>query len=144
MGPVLRAGVFLNQSHESLASDAQADFQWVAALAEGCPMRLFFFDSRLAAHACLDVHLGALRGQGQRLDRAEKTTDVWVDLGPAARVSVVLVGRLFLEAQGMLVFPLRRLSYDVHYAGPAGAATTVHTVPRLGALVGIGMGYQFR
>lgn len=144
LGPVLRAGLFLNQSHELLTKGAQAELQWVAARLEGCPARLFFFDSVLAAHACLDFQLGALRGQGRNLDRSQKTTDLWADLGMLARARVAISARLFLEAQGMLVVPLRRLTYQVYDAGPSGTATTVHRVPRLGVLVGIGMGYQFR
>ncbi len=144
LGPVLRAGVSLNQSRDRLSEGAEARYQLAALVLEGCPLRLLFLDSALAAHACLDVHVGALRAKGRGLDRAAKTTEAWLDLGPLARVRVAISKRLFVEGQGMLVVPLRRLAYDVYYAGPAAAATTVHTVPRLGALVGIGMGYQFR
>lgn len=144
LGPVLRAGVSVNQSLDRLSNGAEARFQLATLVLEGCPLRLLFLDSALAAHACLDVHVGALRAQGRGLDRAAKTTDAWLDLGPLARVRVAITRRIFVEGQGMLVMPLRRLEYDVYYAGPAAAATTVHTVPWLGALVGIGMGYQFR
>lgn len=143
-GPVLRAGLFLNQSHERLTNDAQAEFQWAAARIEGCPARLFFFDSLLAMHACLDFQMGALRGQGRNLARSQQTTDFWADLGMLARARVAISERLFLEVQGMLMVPLRRLTYQVYAAGPVETATTVHRVPRLGVLLGIGMGYQFR
>ena len=144
LGPVLRAGLFLNQSDTALASGAEAEFQWAAAMVEGCPARLAFRDSRVALYACLAFHLGVLRGQGRSFDRAEKTTDLWTDLGPVARVRVAVSKRLFLEAQGMLVFPLRRLRYDVYYAGPSQSPTTVFAVPWLGALAGIGVAYEFR
>lgn len=144
LGPVLRAGLFLNQSHEALADGAEAEFQWAAALVEGCPLRVAPLDPRVALHACLAFHLGALRAQGRSLERSEQTTDLWSDLGPVTRVQVALSERVFVEAQGMLVLPIRRLSYDVYYAGPSGSPTTVHTVPWVAALVGIGMAYQFR
>jgi hypothetical protein len=144
LGPVLRAGLFLNQSDTALASGAEAEFQWAAAMVEGCPARLAFLDSRVALYACMAFHLGALRGQGRSLDRAEETTDLWTDLGPVARVRVAVSEHLFLEAQGMLVFPLRRLRYDVYDAGPSQSPTTVFAVPWLGALAGIGVAYEFR
>jgi hypothetical protein len=143
-GPVLRTGLFLNQSDASLASGAEARFQWATALLEGCPLRLAALDARLLFHSCLAFHMGVLRGQGQRLDRPERTTDLWADLGPLARIRVAIAARLFLEAQGMLVLPLRRLVYDVYDAGSAQPPTTIFAVPRLGALLGIGVAYRFR
>ena len=144
LGPVLRAGLFLNQSDVTLASGAGAEFQWALAMVEGCPLRLVALDSRVALYPCLAVHLGVLRGQGRSLDRPEKTTDLWSDLGPVARIRVAVSARLFLEAQGMLVLPLRRLTFDVKDAGPAQPSTTVFAVPQLGALAGIGVAYEFR
>ena len=113
-------------------------------MVEGCPTRLVLLDPRVTLHACLAFHLGVLRAQGRSLEQAEKTTDLWADLGPIARIRVAVAERLFLEAQGMLVLPLRRLSYDVYYVGPSQSPTTVFTVPWLGALVGIGMAYEFQ
>jgi hypothetical protein len=88
--------------------------------------------------------MGVLRGQGRHLDRPGNTTDLWSDLGPVARIRVAIASRLFLEAQAMLVFPLRHLTYDVQNAGPGKAATSVFTVPALGALAGIGVAYEFQ
>ena len=113
-------------------------------MVEGCPIRLVALDTRVALYPCLAFHVGVLRGQGQNLDRAEKTTDLWSDLGPVARIRVAVSARLFLEAQGMLVLPLRRLTYDVRDSGPTRAPTTVFAVPSLGALAGIGVSYAFR
>jgi hypothetical protein len=142
LGPVLRTGLFLNQSDVTAASGAGARFQWAAAMVEGCPIRLVVGDAALLP--CLAFHLGVLRGQGRNLDRPEKTTDLWADLGPVARIRVAISTRFFLEAQGMLVVPLRRLTFDVRDEGPARPPTTMFTVPRLGALAGIGVAYEFR
>jgi hypothetical protein len=144
LGPVLRAGLFLSQSHAALASGAEAKFQWAAVLLEGCPMRLTLWQARVTLHACVAFHLGALRAQGRSLSQAEETTDVWADLGPVARLRLPVWGHLSLEAQGMLVVPLRRISYDVYTTGPSGAPTTVYEIPWVGALVGMGISYQFR
>jgi len=144
LAPVLRTGVFLNQSDVTLANGAGAEFQWAAAMVEGCPIRLVALDAWVAFYPCLAFHLGVLRGQGQNLDRPEKTTDLWSDLGPVARIRVTVSPRLFLEAQGMLVLPLRRLTFDVRDSGPTLPPTTVFTVPSLGALVAIGVSYALR
>jgi hypothetical protein len=93
----------------------------------------------------LDFHLGVLRGRGQgRLDQPDTATNLWSDLGPVARIRVAASSRLFLEAQGMLVFPLRHLTFDVQDKGPTQASTTAFTVPSIGALAGIGVCYEFR
>ena len=143
LGPVLRTGLFLNQSDVTLEDGAGAEFQWAAAMVEGCPIRLVVGDS-VAFYPCLALHMGVLRGQGRHLDRPGNTTDLWSDLGPVARIRVAIASRLFLEAQAMLVFPLRRLTYDEQNAGPGQAPTTVFTVPTLGALAGIGVAYEFQ
>ena len=144
LGPVLRAGLFLNQSDATLASGAGAEFQWAAVMVEGCPVRLGALASRVALHSCLAFHLGVLRGRGRSLDQPEKTHDLWADVGPVVRIRAAVSEHFFLEAQGMLVLPLRRLTYDVYDAGPSRAPTTVFAVPWLGALAGIGVAYEFR
>ena len=44
---------------------------------------------------------------------------------------------------GMLAFPLRRVTYEVHDGGPSVPSTTVFAVPLYGVLIGIGVGYGF-
>jgi hypothetical protein len=144
LGPVLRGGLFVNHSNVTIASGAGAELEWGAALVEGCPIRLALVDSRVTLHPCVAFHLGILRGRGRGLDRPKTTTDFWPDLGPVARIRVAFFPRLFLEAQGMLVFPLRRLAFDVEDAGPTRAPTTLFSVPALGVLAGIGVAYEFR
>lgn len=144
LAPVLRGGLFFNQSDVTVASGAGAGFEWAAAMVEGCPVRLIALDSRIGLYPCLAFHLGVLRGQGRNLDQTEKTTDLWADLGPVARIRVVVSAHLFLEAQGMLAFPLRRLSFDVQDRGPTQAPTTAFAVPLVGLLAGIGVGYAFK
>jgi hypothetical protein len=143
LAPVLRAGLFWNQSDVSVTGGAGAEFRWATALVEGCPIHWAALDSHLGLFPCLAVHLGVLRGQGRNLDEPAGTTNLWADLGPVLRLRVAVLARLFLEAQGMLVFPLRRLTFDVQDRGPAYPPTTVFAVPRVGFLAGIGVGYAF-
>jgi len=143
-GPVLRTGLFLNQSSVTSASGAGATFQWATAMAEGCPIRLVAKASQVALLSCLSFHAGILRGHGRNLDRTETTTNAWADTGPVARIRVAISERLFLEAQGTIVLPLRRLTFDVQDGGPGRPPTPVFTVPWVGALAGIGLSYAFR
>jgi len=143
LGPVLRVGLFVNQSDVALASGAGAEFQWIAAMVEGCPIRLEQADGRFAFFPCLAFHLGVLRGSGSGLDQPRQATDSWSDVGPVARIRFAISKHLFLEAQGMLVFPLHRLTFDVQDY-PAQAPTSAYTVPVIGVLAGIGVGYEFR
>jgi hypothetical protein len=143
LAPVLRGGLFVNQSDATVASGAGGGFQWAAAMLEGCPIRLLAVDGRIGLFPCLAFHLGVLRAEGRNLDQPERTTDLWADLGPVARIRVAVLARLYLEAQGMLVFPLRRITFEVQDRGPASASTTVFAVPLVGLLAGIGVGYGF-
>jgi hypothetical protein len=113
-------------------------------MAEGCPFWLVTKDSRVAVFTCLTFHAGVLRGHGRNLDQTETTTNVWSDLGPVVRLRVAVSERLFLEAQGTIVLPLRRLTFDVQVSGPGRPSTPVFTVPWVGALAGIGLSYAFR
>lgn len=139
--PVLRAGLFLNRSDTTAASGAGAELAWVAAMVEGCPLRLATASARFALYPCLAAHLGVLRGRGRGLDRPETTTTFWPDVGPVVRLRVAAWARLSFEAQGMLVFPLRRVTFDARDGGPSAPPTTVFAVPAVGALAGIGVSY---
>ena len=142
--PALRAGLFASQSDARVASGAGARFQWAGTLVEGCPVRLALADAWLTLRPCLFLRLSALQGTGRDLDEPKQTMDLWADLGPLARIRLAISARLFLEIEGMLVVPLRRLTFDVQDQGPAQAPTTVFKVPVLGALAGMGVAYEFR
>lgn len=144
VSPAVRGGLFFSQASGAVPSGAEADFHWYLAFLEGCPTSLTTADGQLAISPCLAVHAGALRGQGRNLDQSETTAHMWADLGPVIRARAGLGGGLSVEAQGAIVFPLRRLSFDVQDAGPGTAATTVFAVPSWGVRAGIGVAYDFR
>lgn len=142
--PVFRGGTFFSRASVALPSGAGADFRWYLALVEGCPLTLTAVDGRLAFYPCLAAQVGVLRAQGSHLDENEASTDVWAEGGPLIRARVALLRGVSLEAQGTLVFPLRRLSFEVEDAGPGNAATTVFAAPWWGVRAGIGVAYEFR
>jgi hypothetical protein len=143
LGPVLRVGLFVNHSDVAMPSGAGAEFQWIAAMVEGCPVRLQRPGGRFAFLSCLALHMGVLRGRGSGLDQPRQTTDAWSDVGPVARIRFAISKQLFLEAQGMLVVPLHHLTFDVQDY-PGQAPTSAYAVPGVGVLAGIGVGYEFR
>jgi hypothetical protein len=142
--PAVRLGLSASQSETTLTSGAGAIFRWATVLAEACPVRFARSGVPWAFQPCLAAHLGVLRGQGRNLDEQSQTTNLWADLGPAGRVRLTVARHLVVEAQAMALFPLRRITFEVQDAGPGQASSTIYAVPRLGALVGLGLAYEFR
>jgi hypothetical protein len=140
LGPAVRMGIFLNQCDVEFPT-AAARFQWAAAAVEGCPVRLGLMDLRLTVHPCLAFRLGVLRGEGRRISQPNQTISVWSDAGPVLRLRLAVTARLILEAQGALVLPLHRPTFEIT---DLGSPTTVYSVPRVGGSVGIGVAYRFR
>jgi hypothetical protein len=142
--PALRLGLSANRSEKTLTSGAGATFTWTTLVAEGCPVRLVRPGIPLAFQPCLAVHVGLLRGQGENLDERAQATNLWADLGPVGRVRAAIAKHLVVEAQVTVLFPLRRITFEVQDAGPGSASSTVYAVPHIGARVGLGLAYEFR
>jgi hypothetical protein len=132
-------GISLNQSDVELPTGAAARFQWVLMEVEGCPVRLG--GPRLAIHPCLAFHLGAILGEGRRISQPKQTVSLWSDVGPVLRLRIAMTTRLLLEAQGALMLPLHRPTFEIV---DMGSPSTAYSVPRLGGLAGIGAAYRFR
>lgn len=109
---------------------------------EGCPVRLVNAAARMTFHPCLAVRLGILNGQGQHLQNANKTYNLWLDVGPTVRVRIAVSAWLLLEIQGSLMLPINRPSFDVQ-DGLSTQPNQVFSVPNLGGMVGIGAAYRF-
>ena len=139
LGPAVRMAIFLNQSDVELPTGAAARFQWALVEVEGCPIRLG--GTRLALHPCLALRLGVIHGEGRRISQPKQTVSLWSDAGPAFRLRLAVTARLLLEAQGGLMLPFRRATFDIV---DMGSPTTAYSVPRLGGSAGIGVAYRFR
>jgi hypothetical protein len=129
--PAVRAGLSVSQSDATLASGAGASFRWTTVLVEGCPVRIGRTVASVAFRPCLAMRAGLLRGQGENLDERAQTTNVWADLGALGRIQIA-------------IFPLRRINFEVQDAGPGRATSTLYAVPHVGAVVGLGLAYEFR
>jgi hypothetical protein len=106
---------------------------------EGCPVRLG--GTRLSIHPCLAFRLGVIHGEGRRISQPKQTVSPWSDVGPALRLRLAVTARLLLEAQGGIILPLHRPTFDIL---DMGSSTTAYSVPRLGGSAGIGVTYRFR
>jgi hypothetical protein len=141
LGPAARAGIFLNQSDVETSTGAAARFQWALAMVEGCPVRLAVMGQRLSAHPCLAFRLGVIRGEGRRISQPRQMVSFWGDAGPVLRLRFAATARLSLEAQGALVLPLYRPTFEIT---DMGTHMTAYSVPRIGGLVGMGLSYRFQ
>ena len=139
LGPAIRMGIFLNQSDVELPTGGAARFQWALTELDGCPVRLG--GTRLALHPCLVFRLGVIHGEGRRISQPKKTVSLWLDTGPVLRPSLAVTARRLLEAQGGIMLPLHRPTFDIM---DMGSSMTAYSVPRLGASAGIGVAYRFR
>jgi hypothetical protein len=139
LGPALRLGALYNRSEGKASNGVAATFQWAAATLEGCPVRLRV--SVLALHPCVAFRVGLLHGQGRNISDPQQTTSFWADAGPLLRLRLWATASLILEAQGALVFPLNRPSFEIY---DQGTRTKVYSVPSLGGSAGVGVSYRFR
>jgi hypothetical protein len=138
LGPAVRMGIFLNQSDVELPTGGAARFQWALTEVDGCPVRLG--GTRLALHPCLVFRLGVIHGEGRRISLPKRTVSLWSDAGLVLRLRLAVTARLLLEAQGGIMLPLHRPTFDIM---DMGSSTTAYSVPRLGGSAGIGVAYRF-
>jgi hypothetical protein len=139
LGPAARLGIFLNQSVAELPTGAAARFRWALVQVEGCPVRLGW--TGFAIHPCLAFRLGVIQGEGQRISQPKQTVSLWSDAGLVLRLRLAVTARVLLEAQGGLVFPLHRPTFEIV---DMGSPTTAYSVPRVGGSAAIGVAYRFR
>jgi hypothetical protein len=139
LGPAARLGIFLNQSDVGLPTGAAARFQWALMQVEGCPIRLGGPDFTI--HPCLAFRMGVIHGEARRISQPRQTVSLWSDAGPLLRLRVAVSARLLVEAQGGLMVPLHRPTFDIL---DMGSATTAYSVPRVGGAAAIGVSYRFR
>lgn len=142
--PSVRAGVFFDRSSATLPSGAGGALVWSAALLEACPIRVALISTRLLAFPCAATHLGVLYSHGEHLAESKNALQWWSDVDLGVRVRFAASSHWRIAAQGLLLFPLTRPTFDVKQAGPDQAASPVFAVPAWGAIIALGAGYQFR
>lgn len=141
LGSAIRLGIFLNRSEVELPTGPGASFEWVAAMLEGCPVRVRLTDSSLAVHPCLALRAGVLQGEGHRLSQPMQRFSLWTDASAVLRLRFSWTERLMFEAQGSLLLPLHRPTFQIV---DMGNVTPVYSVPSVGGSVGVGWAYAFR
>lgn len=139
LGPAARLGLFLNQADVEVPTGTGARFQWALMQVEGCPVR--FGSAELALRPCLALRFGLIHGEGRGISQPKEAIGFWSDVGPVLGLRVAATAGLLVEAQGGLLFPLRRTTFDIVDMGAAG---TVYSVPRVGGTVAIGLARRFR
>lgn len=144
-GPSFRLGAFFAQSNTEFAApaDAAARFLWFGASLEGCPVRLEGWGRRLAVVPCVTLHLGGLRAQGRGISQPKNAASFWADAGPLLRLRLALTARISLEADGALILPLTRPTFEITDM-VSRKPTAEYSVARWGASVALGAAYRFQ
>jgi hypothetical protein len=106
--PSLRLGALYAQTGLLGADVSEARFQWGAARADGCPLRLFF--ASLETRPCAVVELGVLHAQGLDVAVPGDATRPWASAGLTARARWTH-GLLFAELEMGGLLPITRPTF---------------------------------
>jgi hypothetical protein len=135
--PLLRAGVVFARRTDIEKDLATADFEWLTARIELCPLRIG--SERVSLRPCAFVDAGRLKGSGEGIASQREQSVFWSASGAELSAEARLVGPLTLGAEVGVLLPFRRDRF--YFAGPPDE--TVHRVPRAGLSAGVGLGLLF-
>jgi hypothetical protein len=109
LSPWLLVGGYWGGGEQSnvAAAGVSARFERAALYATGCVWR-FPRSGPLALRPCLELDVGALRGEGLGVGSATRRTALWLSSGASVRGSVSLSDRIELGAQVGGMLPLYR------------------------------------
>jgi hypothetical protein len=137
----VRAGLFLNRWSADLPRGFGASFDWAAIALEVCPFRVPLAIPELTLDTCAGSHLGIIRGAGYGVSRPFETLTWWADAGATIRLRFSIQQHWLLEAQGGVLLPLHRTTFEII---DGGVPTTVYAVPSWAGSAGFGAAYRFR
>jgi hypothetical protein len=131
--PILRAAIgYGASSTESL--NPGASFSLVFGRLEAC--HVVAAQSLLNSALCLRGEIGAFSGQGQGVTPVRSSHQLWLSVGPAARIRLKIMPKLSAEAQGAVSYAALR---DRYYVRPN---TTVFESSPLEASVALGLALE--
>lgn len=141
-GPSLRLSAWHWRATTSSGGREAAFLGWGGRI-EGCPLRLArgatFFEP------CLASNLGLFRGEGRDgadVVHPERADVFWRDVLLTGRVGTAF-GRVVLEAQAELEFPLLRQDFGFTAANGAPAGTVIFSIPAVSGGAEIHAGLRF-
>jgi hypothetical protein len=118
-----------------VGSAGRAVITWTVARADACPIALPALPLHLTG--CLRVEAGVLEAAGADIPSSRTASRAWLAAGPTLRAEVPIVGPLFADAEGSVLF---RLTEDRFYFRPD---FTVYRVPLTGFGAGAGLEVRF-
>jgi len=109
LSPWLLVGAYWGGSDEPSLPGLQqnARFDHFSSLIVACAWRLPQRGA-LAVRPCIDLDVGALRGEGRLVGSATRRTTLWLSTGAELRASITLGESVELGAQAAIVLPLWR------------------------------------
>ncbi len=120
---------------ELTASGGTASLRYLAARAEGCPLRLG--GSRLIVRACLAFELGHVWAESHAAANPRNGGQVWPTPEALVRVKYGIFGGLFLEADVGAGVPVLRPRYFFE------PDRVLYEVPAATVRAALGLGYGF-
>jgi hypothetical protein len=136
LAPRIRFSGIFSQSGDITAAEGRAQFDWITARLQACPVR-FGFDQSWNIRPCAYFDAGRLRGEGFDIEPHHQKSVFWTAAGVELSGEVRLFGPLTLGAEAGLLLPFRR---DRFRFDPD---TDLHDVPAAGFSGGVGLGLFF-
>jgi len=134
--PRLRLTGIFSQSGSIEAAGGRAEFDWITARLQACPVRLGLGRS-WNIRPCAYFDVGRLRGQGFDIEPSREKQVLWTAAGAEISAEVRLAGPLTLGAEVGILLPFRR---DRFFFEPD---TDLHELPAAGFSAGLGLGLLF-
>jgi hypothetical protein len=138
-GERLRLGVSWGTGGATKQSE-RARFDWLKAVASGCP--LGFDIDAVELLPCASLEIGGLVGQGRRSSRItspETNSAPWVAVGLLGRLRAPLTHAVELELEAGPLVPLTRPEFEFHLPN-----LLVFRPPPVGLWAGLGLGIELR
>ncbi len=134
--PRLRLSGIFSQSGEIDAERGLAEFDWITARLQGCPVR-FGFDRTWNIRPCAYLDAGRLHGAGSQIEPSDEKSVFWTAAGVEFSGELRVFGPLALGVEAGILLPFRR---DRFLFEPD---TELHEVPVAGFSGGVGLGLLF-
>ncbi|MDQ2646484.1 MAG: hypothetical protein M3020_21925 [Myxococcota bacterium] len=134
--PRVRLSGIFSRSGAIDAERGRAEFDWITARLQGCPVRLGF-DRTWNIRPCAYLDAGRLHGVGSQIEPNDQKSVFWTAAGVELSGELRLFGPLALGAELGILLPFRR---DRFLFEPD---TELHEVPAAGFSGAVGLGLLF-
>jgi hypothetical protein len=133
--PAMRLGFVRGSGDRAVSGIGLASFTWTTVQADLCPLAVDV--AQLSLVPCARIELGALTGDGERIEPARSETRLWAALAVPFTLRAALTRWLFVEIEAAPRFPLQRGRFVFQ------PDITVFRAPAVAWTAGAGAGITF-